>query len=135
MTSSTLISSSILSTSKLSCFTSKSRLSSVMNAHGSCPCWPMRAIIGFIGWPKTGSAVITPRTGLLVESTCEMARAISQVLSTNKPVLDVMTALPVFGQPMNPMMARMGQQGQDPWAFITELKRDFEVKQLNFDVD
>ncbi len=65
----------------------------------------------------------------------DVARAISQVLSTNKPVLGVMTALPVFGQPNNPMMARMGQQGQDPWAFITELKRDFEVKQLNFDVE
>ena len=65
----------------------------------------------------------------------DVVRHISQVLSTNKPVIGVMTALPVFGQPMNPMMARMGQQGQDPWAFITELKRDFEVKQLNFDVD
>jgi ABC-type uncharacterized transport system involved in gliding motility auxiliary subunit len=65
----------------------------------------------------------------------DVARAISQVLSTNKPVIGVMTALPVFGQPMNPMMARMGQQGQDPWTFISELKRDFEVKQLNFDVD
>jgi len=65
----------------------------------------------------------------------DLARTISQVLSTNKPVIGVMTALPVFGQPMNPMMARMGQQGQDPWAFMTELKRDFEVKQLNFDVE
>jgi ABC-type uncharacterized transport system involved in gliding motility auxiliary subunit len=65
----------------------------------------------------------------------DVVRAISQVLSTNKPVIGVMTALPVFGQPMNPMMARMGQQGQDPWAFISELKRTFEVKQLNFDVD
>ncbi|HEU0011176.1 MAG TPA: Gldg family protein [Verrucomicrobiae bacterium] len=65
----------------------------------------------------------------------DVVRAIAQVLSTNKPVLGVMTALPVFGQPMNPMMARMGQQGQDPWAFISELKRSFEVKQLNFDVD
>src|SRR6266487_61611 len=65
----------------------------------------------------------------------DVARAISQVFWTTKPVLGVMTALPVFGQPNNPMMARMGQQGQDPWAFITELKRDFEVKQLNFDVE
>jgi ABC-type uncharacterized transport system involved in gliding motility auxiliary subunit len=32
-------------------------------------------------------------------------------------------------------MARMGQQGQDPWAFMIELKRDFDVKQLSFDVD
>ena len=65
----------------------------------------------------------------------DVARAISQVLSTNKPVVGVMTALPVFGQQMNPMMARMGQQGQDPWAFMIELKRDFDVKQINFDVD
>jgi len=65
----------------------------------------------------------------------DIARAIGQVLSTNKPIVGVMTALPVFGQPMNPMMARMGQQGQDPWAFMIELKRDFDVKQLSFDVD
>jgi ABC-type uncharacterized transport system involved in gliding motility auxiliary subunit len=58
----------------------------------------------------------------------DLARAISQVFATNKPVIGVMTALPVMGAPMNPMMMRMGQQGQDSWAFITELKRDFEVK-------
>ena len=65
----------------------------------------------------------------------DLARAISQVLSTNKPVIGVMTALEVFGQPMNPMMMRMGQQGQDPWAFISELKRDFEVKQVPMTAD
>ncbi len=58
----------------------------------------------------------------------DLARAISQVFATNKPVIGVMSALPVMGAAMNPMMMRMGQQGQDSWAFITELKRDFEVK-------
>ena len=82
---------------------------------------------------KTAIPFIAPNHDKLLEY--DIARAISQVLSTNKPVIGVMTALPVYGQPMNPMMARMGQQGQDPWAFMIELKRDFEVKQLNFDVD
>ena len=46
-----------------------------------------------------------------------------------------MTALPMFGMPMNPMMMRMGQRGQRPWVFISELKQDYEVKQIQMDVD
>ena len=65
----------------------------------------------------------------------DLARAISQVLSTNKPVVGVMTPLPIFGQPMNPMMARMGQQGQEAWVFISELKRDFEVRQVPMEAE
>jgi ABC-type uncharacterized transport system involved in gliding motility auxiliary subunit len=65
----------------------------------------------------------------------DLARAISQVLSTNKPVIGVMTPLPIFGQPMNPMMMRMGQQGQDPWVFISELKKEFEVKQVPMETE
>jgi ABC-type uncharacterized transport system involved in gliding motility auxiliary subunit len=46
-----------------------------------------------------------------------------------------MSPLPVFGMPSNPMMARMGQQGQQPWVIITELKNDFDVKHIAMDVD
>jgi len=60
----------------------------------------------------------------------DIARAISQVGTPQKPVVGVMSSLPVFGAPMNPMMMRMGQQGQEPWYFITELKRDFTVKEV-----
>ncbi len=63
----------------------------------------------------------------------DIARAISRVTTTEKPVVGVMSSLPVFGQPMNPMMMRMGQQGQQPWVFISELQNDFEVKQLQMD--
>ena len=53
-----------------------------------------------------------------------------------KPVIGVLSGLPVFGQPMNPMMMRMGQQGgSEPWAFITELQRDFTVKRVEMDAD
>src|SRR5215207_4271001 len=65
----------------------------------------------------------------------DLARAIGSVISTNKPVVGVMTGLPMFGQPMNPMMARMGQRGQRPWVFIQELRRDYNVKQLQMDTD
>ncbi|MGI8965415.1 MAG: Gldg family protein, partial [Limisphaerales bacterium] len=39
------------------------------------------------------------------------------------------------GQPSNPMMQRMGQQGQEPWVFVNELKRDFDVKTVPMTAD
>ena len=65
----------------------------------------------------------------------DLSRAISRVMTPEKPVVGVMTPMPVFGMPSNPMMARMGQQGQQPWVIITELKNDFELKRLAMDVE
>ncbi len=58
----------------------------------------------------------------------DISRAIARVARPEKPVIGVLSALPVNGMPMNPMMMRMGQQGQEPWVFISELKSDFQVK-------
>jgi ABC-type uncharacterized transport system involved in gliding motility auxiliary subunit len=83
---------------------------------------------------KVALPFLSPARDRLLEY--DLIRAISQVMSTNKPVIGIMTALPIFGQPMNPMMMRMGQQGgQEPWVFVSELKKDYEVKQLQPDVD
>jgi len=65
----------------------------------------------------------------------DLARAISRVLSTNKPVVGVMSPLPLFGQPMNPMMMQMGRQPQRPWVAITELQNDFDVRQIPMDTE
>jgi len=66
----------------------------------------------------------------------DLSRAITRVGVTEKPVVGIMSPLPVFGMPSNPMMQRMGQGGgQDPWAMVTELKRDFTVKRIGMDVD
>ena len=67
----------------------------------------------------------------------DIARALGQVIATNKPLVGVMTALPMFGQPANPMMQRMGQPGggQRPWVFIQELKRDYTVRQVPMDAE
>ncbi len=77
---------------------------------------------------KVALPFLSPEREKLLEY--DLARALSRVLTTNKPVVGVMTPLPMFGQPMNPMMARMGQQPQESWVFIDELKSDFEVRQV-----
>src|SRR2546425_6701679 len=65
----------------------------------------------------------------------DLSRAISRVITPEKPVVGIMSPLPVFGMPSNPMMARMGQQGQQPWVIVNELKNDFAVKRVGMDVD
>ena len=65
----------------------------------------------------------------------DISRAISRVVTPEKPVVGVMSALPVFGMPSNPMMMQMGQRGQNPWAFITELQNDFAIKRLPLEAD
>src|SRR5436190_5929193 len=83
---------------------------------------------------KAAIPFLQPQRERLLEY--DLARAIGSVISTNKPVVGVMTALPMFGQPMNPMMMRMGQRGgQRPWVFIQELKRDYTVKQIQMETD
>lgn len=64
----------------------------------------------------------------------EVTRAISRVVNPEKPVVGVLSALPIFGE-FNPMMMQMGQGRQNPWVFLTELKRDFEVRQVDMAAD
>jgi ABC-type uncharacterized transport system involved in gliding motility auxiliary subunit len=65
----------------------------------------------------------------------DLSRAITRVGTPDKPVVGIMSPLPVFGMPSNPMMARMGQQGQQPWVIVNELKDDFNVQRVAMDVD
>jgi len=64
----------------------------------------------------------------------DVARAISQAITPQKPVVGLMSALPVLGE-FNPMMMRMGQRGQEPWVVVNELKRDFTIKEVAMSVD
>ncbi|HYE33417.1 MAG TPA: Gldg family protein [Methylomirabilota bacterium] len=77
---------------------------------------------------------LDPRRERLLEY--DLTRAIANVTRAEKPTVGVMSALPVFGQQMNPMMMMQGGgQRQEPWLFINELKRDFEVKELQMTAD
>ncbi|MEI6713004.1 MAG: Gldg family protein [Verrucomicrobiota bacterium] len=60
----------------------------------------------------------------------DLSRALSRVMNTAKPVVGILSPMSYAGQPMNPMMAQMGQRPQQPWVLVSELKRDFVVKDI-----
>jgi ABC-type uncharacterized transport system involved in gliding motility auxiliary subunit len=78
---------------------------------------------------KVALPFLDPQRERLLEY--DLTRAIANVVNPQKPDVGVLSALPVFGQKMNPMMMQMGQQqGQEPWIFLSELQRDFKVRQV-----
>jgi ABC-type uncharacterized transport system involved in gliding motility auxiliary subunit len=60
----------------------------------------------------------------------DISRAIARVINPTPPVLGVMSALPIFGSTPNPMMRQMNRGGEEPWAFISEIKKDFTVREV-----
>ncbi|HVR36189.1 MAG TPA: Gldg family protein [Methylomirabilota bacterium] len=78
---------------------------------------------------KDAIPFLTPEEENLLEY--NITRRIASVANPEKGVIGVMSGLPVFGQPANPMMMRMGQQGSEPWTLISELQRDFEVREVD----
>ncbi len=81
---------------------------------------------------KQAIPFLTPDRERLLEY--DISRAIARVMTSDKPVLGVMSSLPVMGE-MNPMAMQRGQRGQPAWAFMDELKRDFSVKQVEITAD
>lgn len=59
----------------------------------------------------------------------DLSRAIDRVASASRPVVGVMTVLPVWGDAPDALM-RPGQGGAQQWAFITELNKDFVLRQV-----
>jgi ABC-type uncharacterized transport system involved in gliding motility auxiliary subunit len=60
----------------------------------------------------------------------DISRAIARVINPTPATIGVMSALPVFGSTPNPMMQQMGQAESEPWAFLSELKKDFTVREI-----
>ena len=76
---------------------------------------------------KVALPYLAPERERLLEY--DLARAIARVMNTTKPVVGMMTPLPIAGMQMPPqMMMQTGQRGQEPWVILNELKRDFEVE-------
>ncbi len=66
----------------------------------------------------------------------DISRAVSRVTTTDKPVVGVMSPLPVAGQQANPMMMRrQPQQNQPAWVLYEELKQDYTVKPIEMTAD
>ena len=75
---------------------------------------------------------LDPQGGRLLEY--EISRAVSRVMTPDKPTIGVISSLPIAGQPMNPMMMR-GRRPPEPWHIYAELTKTYNVKQLDLSVD
>jgi ABC-type uncharacterized transport system involved in gliding motility auxiliary subunit len=73
---------------------------------------------------KQAIPALSPQREQLLEY--DLVRAIARVATAERPVLGLMSALPVLGEQFNPFT----RQGSEPWALASELKRDFNVKQV-----
>jgi ABC-type uncharacterized transport system involved in gliding motility auxiliary subunit len=78
---------------------------------------------------KAAISVLAPDRERLLEY--DITRAISQVTAARKPVIGLMSSLPVLGRSLNPMTK---QQPSEPWVLGAELKRAFDVRKIDVDV-
>ncbi|HLQ03019.1 MAG TPA: Gldg family protein [Burkholderiales bacterium] len=79
---------------------------------------------------KLALPALTPDREPLLEY--DLTRAIARATVTSKPVVGVMSALPVFGMPPSPMT---GGQPMEPQVFVGELRRDYTVKRVSLDAE
>src|SRR6266852_2097003 len=79
---------------------------------------------------KLALPALTPDREPLLEY--DLTRAIARATVTSKPVIGVMSALPVFGMPPNQLT---GGQPVEPQVFVGELRRDYTVKRVSLDPD
>src|SRR5690349_19327957 len=67
---------------------------------------------------------ISPQRERLLEY--DLIRAIARVATPERPKIGLMAGLPVLGEKFNPFT----RQSSEPWVLATELKREFDVKEV-----
>jgi ABC-type uncharacterized transport system involved in gliding motility auxiliary subunit len=77
---------------------------------------------------KVAIPVLTPERERLLEY--DLTRAVARVSTVKKPVIGVMSAVPVFGRGLSPLAMQEQKGLTEPWVLISELKRDFELKEV-----
>lgn len=75
---------------------------------------------------KVALPALSPERERLLEY--DLTRALARATSPGKPVVGVMSAIPVFGAPPSPMT---GGQPMEPLVFVNELRRDYTVKRVS----
>lgn len=65
----------------------------------------------------------------------DISRMISEVTTTTKSKIGLISSLPIMGEPMNPMMMQMGQRGSEKWVVMQQIEQLFEVEDLTTSVE
>ena len=74
---------------------------------------------------KQSIPVVAPQRERLLEY--DLVRAVARVGTPARPKIGLMSGLPVLGERFNPMT----RQASEPWVLANELRRDFDVVQVN----
>ncbi|MCC6532063.1 MAG: Gldg family protein [Burkholderiales bacterium] len=82
---------------------------------------------------KVAIPVLTPERERLLEY--DLTRAVARVSTAKKPVVGVMSAVPVFGRGLSPLAMQEQKGLTEPWVLIAELKRDFELKEVSMNAE
>jgi len=77
---------------------------------------------------KVAIPVLTPERERLLEY--DLTRAVARVSTVKKPVIGVMSAVPVFGRGLSPLAMQEQKGLTEPWVLISELKRDFDLREV-----
>jgi ABC-type uncharacterized transport system involved in gliding motility auxiliary subunit len=80
---------------------------------------------------KVAIPVLTPERERLLEY--DLTRAVARVSTEKKPIVGVMSAMPVFGRGLSPLAMQERKGLTEPWVLIAELKRDFELKEVSLE--
>lgn len=82
---------------------------------------------------KVAIPVLTPERERLLEY--DLTRAVARVSTAKKPVIGVMSAVPVFGRGLSPLAMQEQKGLTEPWVLISELKRDFELREISLNAE
>jgi ABC-type uncharacterized transport system involved in gliding motility auxiliary subunit len=82
---------------------------------------------------KVAIPVLTPERERLLEY--DLTRAVARVSTPKKPVVGVMSAVPVFGRGLSPLALQEKKGLTEPWVLISELQRDFELKDVSMNAE
>ncbi len=78
---------------------------------------------------KQAIPALSPQRERLLEY--DLVRSIARVGIAERPTLGVMAGMPVLGEKFNPFT----RQSSDPWVLANELKRDFNVRQVDLSAE
>jgi ABC-type uncharacterized transport system involved in gliding motility auxiliary subunit len=78
---------------------------------------------------KQAIPVLAPARERLLEY--DLIRAVARAGIAERPRIGLMSGLPVLGERFNPMT----RQSSEPWVLANELRRDFDVVQVNMTAD
>ncbi|MCC7081304.1 MAG: Gldg family protein [Burkholderiales bacterium] len=82
---------------------------------------------------KVAIPVLTPERERLLEY--DLTRAVARVSTPKKPIVGVMSAVHVFGRGLSPLALQEKKGLTEPWVLISELKRDFELKEVSMNAE